>query len=113
MQFTIHSSYNVSANSAVLFILPGGGGTLHELGLLVDRAPKPAWYIACDIGHKGKHQGKNAQGFIRKLPNCVVALLRFVKSWAVSDASRTGVMRKTFVLGFSRGAAWGCQLMAE
>ena len=86
---------------------------MQEMRQIFDRAPKPAWYIACDIGGRGKHLGKTANGAKRKLPNVVVDLLRMVKSWARSGASRTGVMRKTFVLGYSRGAAWGCQLMAR
>ena len=70
------------------------------------KAPAPSWWVLCDVGDRGSKLGAVAIAAKRRMPVFVPELLGKVKQWA-------GTARKVIVIGFSRGGAWGLDLVLK
>jgi hypothetical protein len=106
MAFEIHMDQNVETNASVFFVLPGAGVEIKTLRDMCGKAPAPSWWVLCDVGDKGNKLGANAIAAKRRMPVFVPELLGKVKQWA-------GTARKVIVIGFSRGGAWGLDLVLK
>ena len=93
MAFDIHQDQHANANAPVFVVLPGVGVQIDRLRAMCGKAPKPSWWVLCDVGGRGNSLGANAPASKRRMPLLVPELLGKVKQWA-------GTARKVIVIVF-------------
>ena len=100
----IRDSPHAADNSPVVTYFPGAHGWDHPNQPATWVPPVPCRMVVFDLGGKSIFQGKNSDGFKRKLGEVALAGLRILRQWADS------AHRKVILMGWSRGGSWALRV---